>query len=95
MGDWTLRRLRSAIALDVDGKCEETRDRLLLCSDGLHSSVSQGELTSIICSSGLDLEQLTDTLIENALSAGGDDNITVLITGIHEKAAIALLPKVL
>jgi len=61
----------------------ETGDRLLLCSDGLHSSVSQGELTSIICNSGLDLEQLTDTLIEKALSAGGDDNITVLITGIY------------
>jgi len=53
-------------------------DQLLLASDGLHRQISAKALQSVMAArSGL--EEKTETLMNTALSAGGEDNITVML----------------
>jgi protein phosphatase len=65
-------------------------DMLLLCSDGLTNMVSEQEIIETIVSEELDLEGKADRLVQLALQAGGDDNITVVLlhhaddTGLEE-----------
>jgi serine/threonine protein phosphatase PrpC len=51
---------------------------ILLCSDGLSDCVSDPEIESILREDGSDQDRV-DKLIEAALSAGGRDNITVVL----------------
>ncbi len=53
-------------------------DRLLLCSDGLTSMVDDPEIEAILLVQP-DPETCCDNLIQEALSAGGADNITALV----------------
>jgi protein phosphatase len=53
-------------------------DVILLCSDGLHGLVLDERISSRVEECGKDAEKLTNLLIEEALEAGGSDNITVL-----------------
>lgn len=53
-------------------------DRLLLCSDGLTSMISDDEITQIV-DAGDDAEATVWNLIEAANSAGGLDNVTVAV----------------
>lgn len=54
-------------------------DRLVLCSDGLSGLVEQVRLLQALEEPDADLEAQADKLIELALDAGGDDNITVVL----------------
>lgn len=51
-------------------------DLLLLCSDGLNNAVTDGQISDILHS---DIATAADRLIDASLSAGGSDNITVII----------------
>jgi protein phosphatase len=51
---------------------------VMLCSDGLHGSLSDAEMESVL-RRGLPPRQLCDTLVEMALQCGAADNITVAI----------------
>lgn len=51
-------------------------ETLLICSDGLFSSVPSGEIASTV--HGKDPKEAVMRLVKLALKAGGDDNITVL-----------------
>jgi serine/threonine protein phosphatase PrpC len=53
-------------------------DRLLLCSDGLTNMVDDDTIRRIVCS-GDALEVVCAKLVAQANSAGGDDNITVVL----------------
>lgn len=53
-------------------------DRFLLCSDGLTDMVQDTEITQILSGPGSPKEQ-ADRLLEQALCAGGRDNITILL----------------
>lgn len=53
-------------------------DRLLLCTDGLHSAVDDAEVAQIL-SAHPDLDEACDRLVQSALQAGGPDNITVIL----------------
>lgn len=53
-------------------------ETLLLCSDGLHGSVSHDKLREIVVSDQ-DLPVLAQTLISTALEQGSRDNITALV----------------
>jgi protein phosphatase len=68
-------------AIDVDLIEERLRpgDRVLLCSDGLHSLVSDGEILERLVASDPTIEQAAERLIAAANDAGGKDNITVVI----------------
>lgn len=53
-------------------------DRVLLCSDGLHGPVSD-ETIGAIMSGTADISEVSTSLIEAALAAGGPDNVTVVV----------------
>ncbi|MEB3101236.1 Stp1/IreP family PP2C-type Ser/Thr phosphatase [Ferviditalea candida] len=53
-------------------------DVLLLCSDGLSSLLDDGQITAIL-RSGEELQSKANLLVQSALQAGGDDNITVVL----------------
>jgi protein phosphatase len=57
----------------------EPGDKLLLCSDGLNSMVSDEEILTILKYTG-SLESTSRQLISAANAKGGKDNITVIIT---------------
>lgn len=60
-------------------------DMLLLCSDGLHGSLSDMEISAILSGGGA-LEPLCDSLIDAASNAGSSDNISVVLarcTGVQ------------
>jgi serine/threonine protein phosphatase PrpC len=61
----------------------ETGDRLLLCSDGLFSMIEDPDITSLL-GQDVDLQQIADQLVDAANSAGGEDNITVVVVEVRE-----------
>ena len=56
--------------------------RLLLCSDGLTSELSDTAISHIL-SEGMPPERTVHTLIHAAVSAGGHDNVTVIVVDVH------------
>jgi len=58
-----------------------TDDMLLLTTDGLHGSISEADLVALL-KQNLSLDAKVEALIEAALSAGGQDNITVVAADI-------------
>lgn len=55
-------------------------DRLLLCSDGLSGLVEPEKLLAVLgATDGVTLDEIADRLVEMALDAGGDDNVTVVL----------------
>jgi serine/threonine protein phosphatase PrpC len=57
------------------------QDVLLLCSDGLTGELSDQEIAAILAEP-TSLQARADRLLETALAAGGNDNITVLLLGL-------------
>ncbi|MEX1029205.1 MAG: Stp1/IreP family PP2C-type Ser/Thr phosphatase [Paenibacillaceae bacterium] len=53
-------------------------DTLLLCTDGLSNLLAEDSMIEIL-NMDLSLEGKVDLLIERALEAGGDDNVTVVL----------------
>ncbi|AJY76461.1 Stp1/IreP family PP2C-type Ser/Thr phosphatase [Paenibacillus beijingensis] len=54
-------------------------DTLLLCSDGLSGMVGDDQMLETLLAPDLSLEEKAERLIQLALQAGGDDNITVVL----------------
>ncbi|MDU5142263.1 MAG: Stp1/IreP family PP2C-type Ser/Thr phosphatase [Paenibacillus dendritiformis] len=54
-------------------------DTLLLCSDGLTSMVDEDHIWSTVIDPSLPLSARADRLLSQALEAGGDDNVTVVL----------------
>jgi protein phosphatase len=52
--------------------------QLLLCSDGLWGSVPQQEISQLL-RENFALQDVVDRLVEKAMAAGGEDNITVVL----------------
>ena len=59
----------------------EEGDRLILCSDGLSSMISDGEIESIAVQSST-AQICTDNLVDAALAAGGGDNVSVIVVDL-------------
>ena len=53
---------------------------LLLCSDGLHGSLSEEAIAAIL-SNERDLSRAVEALVAAALESGGSDNITAVLVG--------------
>jgi serine/threonine protein phosphatase PrpC len=62
-------------------------DRLLFCSDGLSGLVEKSMILATLGLNGETLEQIADRLVEMALDAGGDDNVTVVLVADDEANA--------
>jgi len=67
------------VEVDLKGFSWQPGDRLLLCSDGLYAMVSEDEIRETLLDEDLDLDAKANRLIELALEAGGEDNVTVLL----------------
>jgi PPM family protein phosphatase len=76
------------VAIDVDHLDLQTRDRLLVCSDGLTGMIDDDEIEAVLASVALP-QPACDTLIELALQHGGKDNVTVIIADFHGSDAPA------
>ena len=59
----------------------ENGDRIVLCSDGLSSMVPDSEIEALAVSSATP-QQAADNLVAAALTAGGADNVTVVVVDI-------------
>lgn len=62
-------------------------DRLIVCSDGLSSMVEDSEIEAIAVSS-VTPQSAADNLTSAALSAGGHDNVTVIVVDVSDDGAI-------
>ena len=77
-------RLERAVGTDHKVKPDVTSfeimhgDLMLLCSDGLWGMLDDNEIENIINSS-VEVGVAKQKLLENALSAGGEDNITLIL----------------
>ncbi|MDE6287611.1 MAG: protein phosphatase 2C domain-containing protein, partial [Muribaculaceae bacterium] len=69
-------------------------DLILLCSDGLNGMLRDNEISKLIKEGPDDVNQLTDVLINGALTAGGNDNVTVAVARIDSGAAKAINPRI-
>jgi PPM family protein phosphatase len=76
----------------------QPEDKILMCTDGLSDTVSDGQIAAIIDSDET-IEQVCNALVDAALNAGGPDNITVQIVNIDGTSskttpAPSMLPEV-
>lgn len=67
------------VEIDVQSVEWSEQDVLLLCSDGLTNRVSEQQIFAAVTSEETELDAKADHLIQLALEAGGDDNITVVL----------------
>jgi serine/threonine protein phosphatase PrpC len=65
-------------------------DKLLLCSDGLCGYVGDAAIQPVLASAQ-EAQQITDQLIELALAAGGEDNVSVQVLVAQETPGAANL----
>jgi protein phosphatase len=65
---------------DTTTRMLEPGDVFVLCSDGLTDPLDDDAIARIIEATPLDM--LADTLTEEALRAGGEDNVTVIVVGV-------------
>ena len=63
----------------------EAGDRLLLCSDGLSSMLRDPEIESVMCRIQ-DPQRCATQLVNEAIGAGGYDNVTVIVVDVTGKA---------
>ena len=75
------------VAIDIRRIDWMPGDQLLLCSDGLSGMVDDEALLSTMTDPSLDLEQKAERLVELALAAGGEDNVTVALVGYEPDEA--------
>lgn len=67
------------VQVDMNEETLEAGDILLLCSDGLTNMLSTNTMWSTIIDPSLPLEAIADRLVAQAIDAGGDDNISVIL----------------
>lgn len=65
---------------DTSTRIVQPGDLFILCSDGLTDALKDDEILQVALAHPPDM--LADALVETALSAGGDDNITVVVTHV-------------
>ncbi|HOI73076.1 MAG TPA: Stp1/IreP family PP2C-type Ser/Thr phosphatase [Syntrophales bacterium] len=72
------------VRVDLDEMTVADGDRIVLCSDGLNTMVSDGEILSVV-ETAEDFDAACDRLIAMANDHGGRDNITVVLAEIRKK----------
>ncbi|RJF97880.1 Stp1/IreP family PP2C-type Ser/Thr phosphatase [Noviherbaspirillum saxi] len=78
-----------AVGVDANMEVEihehqvEEGDVYLLCSDGLSDMLLDEKIREIMSQSDMPLEIACDTLVQAANGNGGNDNISVMLVGVH------------
>jgi protein phosphatase len=70
---------KESIELDVVEQKLKPGDVALICSDGLHAMVGDGEIQKLLHPMASSLEEAASRLIDAANEAGGKDNVTVVL----------------
>jgi len=74
--------MKDTVQVDV-GKVEpQENDIFMLCSDGLSGMVPDGQIQEVL-QTQLDLDRACSQLIDLANAAGGNDNVTCILTRYH------------
>jgi len=68
---------RPEVEIEIDRIALQPGDALLLCSDGLWGYVAQGDISAVATDPNLTVETIADTMLHQALAAGGHDNIGI------------------
>ena len=66
-----------------------TGDRIILCSDGLSSMVPDKQIEELAVST-VTPQAAADTLVSAALTAGGHDNVTVIVVDVVEDGLVEM-----
>ncbi|MEY2859646.1 MAG: hypothetical protein RL392_104 [Pseudomonadota bacterium] len=75
--------VEEVVLLEVNEYAVEVGDTYLLCSDGLSDMAVDSSIAKIV-SSGADLTQKADSLIQLANHHGGRDNISIVLVEVKE-----------
>ena len=73
--------IESELVPDIITEEIQTGDTILLCSDGLHGLVEDGDINETL--DDLAIQDAIDALIRLANDKGGNDNITAVAVAIH------------
>lgn len=73
--------LEGELNIDHGQVTVQSRDRYLLCSDGLYEMLSDADIADLLLQN-TDIRNCCETLIEQANAEGGKDNITVILIDI-------------
>ena len=65
-------------------------DVLLLCSDGLHGSVTPSEIAALVGVNGADLNRAAQRLVDIANQRDGGDNITLHINLVRSVERVGM-----
>lgn len=68
-----------AVEVDMNEIAMEQGDVMLLCTDGLTNMISPHAIWSIITDPSQSIDTIADRLVSEAIDAGGDDNISVIL----------------
>jgi len=74
---------KEGVIPDINWEECQKDDLYILCSDGLNDMVTDDKIASII-TAGSDVDDITVSLLNNALDAGGKDNTSVIVCKIGE-----------
>ncbi|AOZ91529.1 Stp1/IreP family PP2C-type Ser/Thr phosphatase [Paenibacillus crassostreae] len=77
------------VTVDVDSVTLGPQEVLFLCSDGLTNMVSNQHLGQIVGMQEVTLAERADRLLQLALLAGGDDNITIALFELQNDVVLA------
>lgn len=82
--EFLARALGADTRLEVDYLTRELLegDRVLLTTDGVHGVLPAARIRDILTGAGDDLEALARQLVDEALAAGSDDNLSALIVAV-------------
>ena len=82
--------LTKGLGMNVDMKPELTEtpvtphDLIMLCSDGLTKMLEDSAIALALARANGDPERACHDLIDQALSRGGEDNVTVIVVAYHQ-----------
>ena len=89
--------LTKSLGIDVDMKPELTEtpvtphDLIVLCSDGLTKMLNDTAIASVLSRANGDAHRACHDLIAQALSRGGEDNVTVIVVACMAPAVAGLI----
>jgi serine/threonine protein phosphatase PrpC len=70
---------RDSIDIEIIEHTLRAGDLIILCSDGLHGMLGDGEIERLVLSGSGSLEEVTANLVDAANEAGGRDNVSVVL----------------
>lgn len=73
------------LCLDFDSFEVQDEDIYIICSDGLYKDLEETKITTIIEANPEDMAELSQTLLDASLDAGGTDNTSIITLKMRQK----------